>query len=328
MEQHTPSWGLVGASNIAKEMAEALRSEGRGFAAITNRTKAKAEAFAKEFGIPVVYDTPADLFGDPSIDIVYIAATNQTHASFIEQALLSGKHVLCEKPITLNLGELSRCLSIARKKNLVLAEAMTLYHMPVIREIRRRIEEGDAGKVQVISVNFGSCKPYDMDNRFFNPALGGGALLDIGVYALSAARFFLSSSPDKVMAMLKKCEAGSDEEDAILLSNPSGQMATVLLSLHSKQPKRLMISCEKGYFEVMEYPRAVEAVFVDAKSGERETIQAGDAAKALAYEAIDMEAAVITGDARDMFLPCTWDVTRIQTGIRKQYGLSYPGERL
>ncbi len=328
MEQHTPSWGLVGASNIAKEMAMALRSEGRGFAAITNRTRAKAGAFAEEFGIPVVYDTPADLFGDPSIDIVYIASTNQTHASFIEQALLAGKHVLCEKPITLNLGELTRCLSIARQRNLVLAEAMTLYHMPLIRKVKDRIDSGEAGKVQVISANFGSFKPYDMTNRFFNPALGGGALLDIGVYALSAARFFLSSSPDKVMAMLKKCEAGSDEEDAILLSNPPGQMATILLSLHSKQPKRLMISCEKGYFEIPEYPRAVEAYFVDAKSGERTAIQAGDAAKALAYEAIDMESSVIAGDAKIMSLPCTWDVTRIQTGIRRQYGLSYPGERL
>lgn len=326
--ENTLNWGLVGASKIAAEMAEALKTNGKHFAAVTNRTKQKAEAFAKEHEIPKVYDTAEELFADPAIDIVYIATTNQTHAGFIEKALQAGKHVLCEKPVTMNLHELQTCLRLSMDKKLVLAEAMTLYHMPVMKEIQSRIQDGRAGKVNAITANFGSFKPYDMTNRFFNPALGGGALLDIGVYALSGIRYFLSASPDKVMALVKKCEAGSDESDSILLATPAGQMASAVISLHSKQPKRLMVSCEKGYFEIMDYPRADKAVFTDAETGEQEIIQLGESRLALSYEAADMEEAVRTGEAKNMCLPMSWDVTRIQTGIRKQYGLSYPGENL
>ena len=120
------------------------------------------------------------------------------------------------------------------------------------------------GKVQMIQLNFGSYKEYNMKNRFFNMDLAGGALLDIGVYALSIARSFMESKPDQVLSQVKFAPTGADEQAGILLMNKEAQMATLALSLHSKQPKRAVISCENGYIEIMEYPRADQAVIVEA----------------------------------------------------------------
>ena len=103
-------------------------------------------------------------------------------------------------------------------------------------------------------MNFGSFKEYDENNRFFNRNLAGGAMLDIGVYALSFVRWFLDSKPDQLLSQVRTASTGVDEQSGLLLTNQEGQMATVMLSLHSKQPKRGMISCERGYIEIMEYP--------------------------------------------------------------------------
>ena len=156
--------------------------------------------------------------------------------------------------------------------------------------------------------------------------VGGQALLDIGVYALSIVRSFMNSKPDQILSQMKPSPTGSDEQATILLRNPDGQMATVALSMHSKQPKRSMISCEKGYIEIMEFPRADKAVIVDAETGEREEILAGETANALRYEIEDMEAAVLEGQIVTMKLEESCDVMDIMTGLRKEWDMKYPGE--
>ena len=178
----------------------------------------------------------------------------------------------------------------------------------------------------MITMNFGSFKEYDMSNRFFNMDLAGGALLDIGVYALSIVRSFINEKPNEILSQMKPSPTGSDEQATILLKNPSGQMATVALSMHSKQPKRAVISCEKAYIEIMEYPRGEKAIIVDANTGERKELQAGETANALIYEMQDMEAAIIEGQTGVMQLEYTKDVMDIMTSLRKEWGMKYPGE--
>ena len=228
--------------------------------------------------------------------------------------------MLCEKSITLNSGELEEAIGLARERGVILAEAMTIWHMPLYRKLRALLREGAFGRVQMLQINFGSFKEYDMENRFFNRNLAGGALLDIGVYALSLARSFLDSCPDQVKSLMKQAPTGVDEQAGILLMNPEGQMAGITLSLHSRQPKRAVISCEKGYLEISDYPRADSAVFVDAVSGRRTQIEA------LLYEMQDMEAAVISGDDSAMNLSLTAEVMRLMTGLREEWGLRYPEE--
>lgn len=319
-------WAVLGTGVIANQMAQALQSMGRTLYGVGNRTYEKAVAFGEKYHVEKVFDTYDDAINDPEVDVIYITTPHNTHYPLMKKALEQGKHLFVEKSITLNSRELSEMVALAKGKNVVMAEAMTIWHMPLYKKLWEIISSGKLGKVQMITVNFGSFKEYDMKNRFFNMNLAGGALLDIGVYALSIVRSFMNSKPDQILSQMKPSPTGSDEQATILLRNSDGQMATVALTMHSKQPKRSMISCEKGYIEIMEFPRADKAVIVDAETGEREEILAGETANALRYEIEDMEAAVLEGQISTMKLEESCDVMDIMTGLRKEWEMKYPGE--
>lgn len=272
-----------------QRMAVALKKIGRNIYAVGNRTYSKAVDFAKKYGIEKVYDDYNDMFTDSDVDVIYITTPHNTHIEFMKKAIRNGKHILVEKSITLNSRELNEAMELAALHNVVIGEAMTIYHMPVYKKLKEILDSGRLGKVNLITMNFGSYKEYNMNNRFFNRNLAGGAMLDIGVYALSFIRYFMTEKPDKLLSQLKKAPTGVDEQAGLLLMNNDGQMATVMLSLHSKQPKRGMVSCEKGYIEIMEYPRAFEAVVTYTESGEKEWVKEGDTRDALIYELLDME---------------------------------------
>lgn len=325
MEQNKPlRWAVLGTGVIANQMAQALSSMGRVLDAVGNRTHDKAVAFAEKYGVPKVYDNFHEMFTDPDIDVIYITTPHNTHLPFLKEALSHGKHVLCEKSITLNSDELDEAMKIAEENHVILAEAMTIWHMPLYQELERRVKDGELGKVNLVQLNFGSFKDYDMKNRFFNRNLAGGALLDIGVYAFSLARLFLDSACDEVSSFVKKAPTGVDESSVIAMANKEGQLVSAALSLHSKQPKRAVVSCEKGYIEIMEYPRADKAVIVDAATGVREEVKVGDTADALRYELEDMEKAIREG--KDMRLAYTKDVMDLMSRLRKEWNVTYPEE--
>lgn len=320
------NWAVLGVGVIANEMAQALRKQGKNLYAVANRTHDKAVAFTEKYNVAKVYDSVDEIFTDEAVDVIYITTPHNTHYQFMKRALENGKHLLVEKSITLNSRELDEMIALAAEKNLILAEAMTIWHMPLYKTLWKKISAGEFGKVQIITLNFGSFKEYDMRNRFFNLNLAGGALLDIGVYALSIVRSFMAETPTEILSQWQPSPTGSDEMATILLKNSRGQMATVALSMHSKQPKRAVISCERGYVEIMEYPRAEKAIFVDAETGAVEEIFAGERADALFYELSDMEQAIKSGDASAMKLALSKDVMDIMTALRKVWNLRYPNE--
>lgn len=320
-------WAVLGTGVIANEMAVALKKIGRNIYAVGNRTYSKAVDFAKKYGIEKVYDDYNDMFTDSDVDVIYITTPHNTHIEFMKKAIRNGKHILVEKSITLNSRELNEAMELAALHNVVIGEAMTIYHMPVYKKLKEILASGRLGKVNLITMNFGSYKEYNMNNRFFNRNLAGGAMLDIGVYPLSFIRYFMTEKPDKLLSQLKKAPTGVDEQAGLLLMNNDGQMATVMLSLHSKQPKRGMVSCEKGYIEIMEYPRAFEAVVTYTESGEKEWVKEGDTRDALIYELLDMEKA-INGDKKCMLLDYTKDVMDMMTEFRNSWNFKYPEEEL
>ena len=321
-------WAILGAGAIADEMARTLRAMGRYPYAVASRTHGNAVRFAETHRIPKVYSRIEEMFADPAVDAVYIASPHNTHAAYMRAALQSGKHVLCEKSVTLNSRELAEAMALAAENRVVLAEAMTIWHMPLYQKLGDLVQGGALGRVRMLQVSFGCWKEYNMQNRFFNPELAGGALLDIGVYALSLARLFLSSQPDRVQSQVRLAPSGVDEQAAVLLSNREGEMAAISLSLHARQPKRAVISCEKGYIEITDFPRADAAVIVDAATGERRQVTAGKTADALRYELLHMERAVLHGETEAMRLGLTADVMSLMTGLRSEWGLRYPGEDL
>ena len=320
-------WAVLGTGVIANEMATALEKNGKKLYAVGNRTYEKAVKFGEKYGIKKVYTDFNEMFTDPEVDVVYITTPHNTHIQFMKKAIENGKHILVEKSITLNSEELDEALELAKEKGVIVAEAMTIFHMPVYKELKKILESGKLGKVNLITMNFGSFKEYDMNNRFFNMNLAGGALLDIGVYALSAVRSFMSKQPNEIVSQVRFAPTGSDEQATILLKNEDQQMATIALSMHSKQPKRIMISLEKGYIEVYEFPRGQKATIVDAVTGKQTVIEKGNTENALYYEMCDMEEAVRNQDASHLNLEYTKDVMDIMSQLRKEWKMQYPGEK-
>ena len=319
------NWASLGTGVIANELAQALEALGGKLYSVANRSYDKGVAFAEKYGIEKVYEEIDQVFEDPEVDIIYISTPHNTHINYLRKALAAGKHVLCEKSITLNSEELAEAIQLAEENHVKLAEAMTIFHMPIYRKLSEIVESGKLGPLKVIQMNFGSYKEYDMTNRFFNRNLAGGALLDIGVYALSFVRWFMTSQPTEMVSQVKLAPTGVDEQAGILLTNAEGEMATVTLSLHAKQPKRGTIAYDKGYIELYEYPRGQKAVITYTEDGSQEIIKAGETAKALQYEVLDMEAAV-AGENDYTYLNYSRDVMELMTQLRKDWGLTYPEE--
>lgn len=321
-------WAVIGCGVIANQMAESLALAGRTLAGVANRTRAKAEAFAAVHGVERVYDSFEDLYLDPEIDAIYITTPHNTHITYLRPALAAGKHVLCEKTITLNGAELAEARHIAEANDVVLMDATTILHMPLYHELCRRAASGEFGRMNLAQVNFGSMKPYgDLTNRFYNPKLAGGAMLDIGVYALSAARLFMASQPTEVVSLANLASTGVDETSGFVTRNAEGQLGVFSLSLHSKQPKRAMISFERCYIEITEYPRADAATIVWTEDGRREEVRAGEEAYALCYELADLEAAVAGDASKAGLIDYAADVMELMDRLRADWGVVYPEER-
>ena len=318
-------WASLGCGVIANELAMAMQKQGRTLYAVGNRTHEKAVEFANKYGITKVYDDIHEMFYDDEVDIIYISTPHNTHITYLLEALKNGKHVLCEKSITLNADELNQAVELAKQHNVVLAEAMTIYHMPLYKKLYDIVSSNSLGPLRFIQMNFGSYKEYDMTNRFFNRNLAGGSLLDIGVYALSFVRWFMSEKPDQIVSQVRFAPTGVDEQAGILLMNPKQEMATVSLSLHAKQPKRGMVAFDKGFIEIYEYPRAEKAVITYTEDNHQEIIEIGKTRDALSYEIIDMEK-TISKESDEMHLDYTIDVMDIMTTIRNDWNMKYPEE--
>lgn len=320
------NWAVLGCGNIANDFAREMNKMGGKVYSVANRTYEKAVAFAEKYNVEKVYENIDDIFTDDNVQVVYIATPHNKHIEYIIKALENGKHVLCEKAITLNSNELNKAVALANEKDLILAEAMTIYNMPLYTELEKIIKSGKLGNFRLAQVNFGSFKEYDMTNRFFNMDLAGGALLDIGVYALSCVRMFMTEYPDDIQSQVKFAETGADEQSNIILKNSKEELASVTLSLHAKQPKRATICYDKGYIEIFEYPRADKATIYYTDDNSTEEIIAGKLEDAMCYEIMNMENAIESGK-NTMRLDYTVDVMNIMTELRNQWNMKYPEEK-
>lgn len=318
------NWGIIGTGNIACSFAESLqRVNGEVYGAY-NRHLEKARNFAETYHVQHVYENLDDLLNDKNIHIVYVSTPHNAHYEMIIKALKAHKHVLCEKAITVNDRQLEEAVAIAKENHLILMEAMTIYHMPLYKQLREIVDSEKIGKVKMIQVNFGSCKEYDVHNRFFSKELAGGALLDIGVYATAFARYFLESCPNTLITTNQYFETGVDEQSGIIMKNQDGQMVVMALTMRAKQPKRGVIAGEEGYIEINDYPRASQATITYTVDGHKEEINVGETSLGLDYEIIDMQKAI--HDGYDSSLQLTSDVMKLLTEVRTQWGMIYPFE--
>lgn len=319
-------WGMIGTGWIAHEMADALNAVNGTVYGVTDVNPDMMQKFAAEKHVQHTFATVDEMMADPQIDVIYIATPHTYHYPYIKQALQAGKHVFAEKAITVNARQVDDVAALAQSQHLILTEGLTLLHMPLYQRVHDLITAGKLGDIHLVQVNFGSLKDFDPTNRFFNKALAGGALLDIGGYATAFARSFLTSQPNVALTTVKYFETGVDEQSGIILKNPQEQMAVMALSLRAKQPKRGVISGTKGYVEINNYPRATEATITytpDAQHTSTETITAGNAAAALQYEVQDMQRYITVGHD-DGQLALSHDVSHIMDDVRNAWGMKFP----
>jgi predicted dehydrogenase len=318
-------WGMVGLGDIAHSFVEAFSQEQSSIHAVASRTLEKAVTFAQDFQIPNAYGSYEELLADPEIDIVYIAVPNRQHFAHIKAALTAGKHVLCEKAITVSQDELQQVMRLAEENNLILAEAMTIFNMPLYQELHHLIDSGRFGKLKMIQAPFGSYKEPDPTNRFFNPDLGGGALLDIGTYAVSFARWFLTSQPQVIASTMVPFSTGVDEQSVTILQNKEKELATISLSFQAKLPKQGIVAFEEAYLIIDNYPRADKAL-IHFNDGTTETIISGDTSQAINYEISNM-LAMVAGTLPNQSLFFTKDVLSILDAMQTQWQATLNKER-
>lgn len=294
-------WGVAGTGEIAHQFAESFVNKSSQLTAVASRNQETAETFAQHYQIPKAFGNYSEMLADPELDIVYIAVPNRFHKAYIIEALHAGKHVLCEKAITMDLAELEECIKVAEEKQLILQEAMTIFNMPLFTKLTRIIDSGKLGKLKMIQAPFGSYKEPDPKNRFFNPELAGGALLDIGTYAVSFARYFMTAAPKVVASEMVPFSTGVDEQSVTILRNEKDEMASVTLTFQAKMPKMGIVAFENGYINIPEYPRAdqAEIIYTD---GTRELVQSGNTADALSYEIATMETTIEGAPNKSLFL--------------------------
>ena len=317
-------WAILGTGTIATEFASHFQADNAELIAVASRSKEKAQGFAEQYGIPAYYDDYMELLADEAVDAIYIALPHSHHHQWIKASLEAGKHVLCEKVITVNKIQLDELVQLAEEKGLYLAEAMTIYHMPLYRKLKEWIAEQDLGPLKMIQASFGSFKDTDPSVYYFNKELAGGALFDIGTYALSFVRNFMTSKPTEIMTMGNLHESGVDESSAIILRNAEAELATVSLTFRAKMPKQGVVAYEKGFLTIMDYLRSTKAIFT-SYDGKVSIIEAGDSAQALNYEVADFSERILNGTKNET-LTYTVDVLEIMDKVRKDWGLVYPFE--
>ncbi|QOY60337.1 Gfo/Idh/MocA family protein [Thermophilibacter immobilis] len=310
-------WGIMGLGHIAREFAEALASK-QGIYAVASRDLAKSCAFKDEYGAVKAYGSYEEMLRDHSVEAVYVATVNSRHFADVRACLEHGKHVLCEKAIWGDYDELLELQDLARKGGLVLAEAMTIFHMPLFKKIANMIENDNLGTIKMVKADLGSLKEDDPANRFFSRELGGGAMLDIGTYALSFLRYFLRGSFDEIRCVTQAYQTGVDEMWAISLHTSEDMIGCANLAFRAKLPKRAIVAGDKAYVTVDNYVRAEEATLV-YPDGTSSYIACGKTSDALAYEIEDFERAV-SGDLAATCFDMSLDVVKTMDGLLRKRG--------
>jgi predicted dehydrogenase len=243
-------WGLIGTGWIADVFASDMAHTGSGrVVAVGSRRLETANAFAGRFDIPNRHGSYEELVSDPDVDVVYVATPHPLHHPNTLLALRAGKPVLVEKPFTTNAAEARELVAVARAEGLFLMEAMWTRFLPHIAQIRRLLDEGALGEIVTVSADHGQWFAKDPDFRLFAPELGGGALLDLGVYPVSFASMVLGA-PDSVVALIEPAFTGVDGQTSMLLGYASGAQAVLTCTSLAKSPTRAAIVGTEARIEI------------------------------------------------------------------------------
>ncbi|GAB3476967.1 Gfo/Idh/MocA family protein [Marinomonas epiphytica] len=246
----TIRWGIIGTGNIASAFAKDFSYSKNGeLRAVASRHKTSADQFAETFDIELSFVDYFSLINSTEVDVVYIATPHTHHYELTKACILAGKAVLCEKPFTLNEAQAQELYDLAQEHQVFVMEALWARFNPAIEQAIEWVEEGEIGSLQSIQASFGFVGPTDPKHRLLNPELGGGALLDLGIYPVFLAQLFFGK-PDFVQNQAVVGDTNVDVFEQILLGWESGQLASLEASLISQHPNKAVLSGSLGYIEL------------------------------------------------------------------------------
>ncbi|GAA3388525.1 Gfo/Idh/MocA family protein [Cryptosporangium minutisporangium] len=260
-------WGVAGPGAIAAGFAEAMTmvDDGR-IVAVASRSAERANAFGDRFDVPTRYDDYAALAADPNVDVVYIATPQSRHEADTLTYLDAGKHVLCEKPFALNAEQARRMAAAARERGLFLMEAIWSRFLPAYRTLAEILAEGRIGEPLLVEADFGFRMPVDATHRLFDPALDGGALLDLGIYPVQLSSLVLGPV-EKVVADGVLGETGVDEQVAAILHHAGGKLGVVKAAIRVGMACTARITGTDGWIALPAFMHCPDSLTVQTLAG-------------------------------------------------------------
>ena len=321
-------WGILATGLIAGLFTRDLVQMGHRVAAVGSRRQDSADRFAQTHGIARAHGSYEALVADPAVDIIYIATPHPQHVAAARMALRAGKHILVEKAFTLNAAEAAEIVALGQAAGLVVMEAMWTRFLPHMCRIREIIASGTIGAVRSLTADHRQKLPDDPQHRLNALDLGGGALLDLGIYPISFAWDVLGK-PNAIMASATFRATGADAQVATLFHYASGAIATTLSSSDSAGPNRAAIVGTKGRIEIdrVWYAPTTFRVY-DNDNAVIEAFDAPVAGRGMQFQAQEMERLIATGVLNSAIMPPQQSVQIMQTldEVRAQIGLRYPSE--
>jgi predicted dehydrogenase len=327
---HGLRWGILGTGRMADQMAaelNALRSSGMELTAVASRALPTAQAFAAKHGIGRAWGRYADIAQDDGVDIIYVATPHSEHYDNAMRCLRGGKAVLCEKPFTLNARQARSLIEEARLRRLFLMEAMWTRFVPAVVALRELLASGAIGPVRLV-VGGGAFVPQVAAGHYlWDPELGGGVLLDAGVYLVSMASMILGE-PSRIMACGVIGDRGVDEQDCVTLEQPDGSMAQLYVSMRARRAPDLEILGEGGRIRVAAPVFRPASLTLWARDGAETNTQYPLSGSGYGYQLREAAVQIAQGRIESPVMPLdeTLSVMKTMDAIRAQIGLRFPGE--
>ena len=296
------NWGIIGPGVIAHQFCQDMQYVTNGkLLAVAARHLDRAQQFAEKYNIEKAYQGYQALFDDVEIDVVYIATPHTLHFQQVHDALMAGKSVLCEKPFTVSSSECRQLSLLAKEKGLFLMEAMWTYFLPAIRQAKHWLDSGRIGKIKHIKADFGYPIPYDPESRVWNEALAGGCLLDMGIYPIALAQFFLGQPMASLTVNAQMAPNGVDK-DVIILAEVGEARVSLATSFQCKLQNWAYIIGEQGYIAIPNFWRADQCTLykldeeIDHFSDDRQSL-------GFNYEAEAVGEAILNGQIEHPLMP-------------------------
>ena len=320
-------WGILGCGNIADKFADALLAVPNAHLhAVASRSETKAREFAEKHNPTKWYAGYDALVADPKVDAVYVATPHALHKAHTILCLNGGKPVLCEKPFAINRKEAEEMTAVARTKKLFLMEAMWTRFLPVIRNVRELLTDGVIGDVRMLTADFGFRAEANPGSRLFDPALGGGSLLDVGVYSVAMAFMVFNRTPSALASAASLGPTGVDEQAAAILRYDKGEMALLSSAIIAQTANEANIFGTSGSIRIPSFWRAVTATVF---AGDKREITIPFRANGYEYEAEEVMRCIAEGKPESDLMPLSDSlaVMEIMDSMRAQWGLAYPMEK-